>query len=116
MEVLLRFLYGATAVMAVPRRSWLCRGDPTADWLNPRGAAEVLNMFKVSAVPPRRSAVLTVFPVLRRSMTEPRRNHGDHAVQAPPYHRASGVTGLVLRRHGGTCSKLPPCYREGPRF
>ena len=26
-----------------------------------RGTAEVLNMFKVSTVPPRRSAVLTVF-------------------------------------------------------
>ena len=52
MEVPLRFVYGATAVMAVPRRSWRCRGDPTADWPNPRGTAEVLNMFKVSAVPP----------------------------------------------------------------
>ena len=50
MEVLLRFLYGTTAVMAVPRRSWRCRGDPTADWPNPRWPAEVLNMFKVSAV------------------------------------------------------------------
>ena len=61
MEVLLRFLYGTTAGVAVPRRSWRCRGDPTADWANPRWPAEVLNMFKVSAVPPRRSAVLTVF-------------------------------------------------------
>ena len=91
MEVLLRFLYGTTAVMAMPRRSWRCRGDPTADWPNPRWPAEVLNMFKLSAVPPRRSAVLTVFRMLRRSLTEPLRNHGDHggatavyAVQAPP--------------------------------
>ena len=61
MEVLLRFLHGAAAVMAVPRRPWWCRGNPTADWPNPRGTAEVLNMLKVSAVPPRRSAVLTVF-------------------------------------------------------
>ena len=45
----------------MPRRSWRCRGDPTADWPNPRWPAEVLNMFKVSAVPPRRSAMLTVF-------------------------------------------------------
>ena len=108
-------------------------------------------MFKVSAVPPRRSAVLTVFrgstaindgttaeprrsrrwhcglcrtstamaprllcdgvegprflkisAVLRRSMTEQMRNHGDHdgaptvnAVQAPQWHRASGVTGVL---------------------
>ena len=43
-------LYGATAVMAVPRIG------PTRD-----DTAEVLNMLKVSAVPPRRSAVLTVF-------------------------------------------------------
>ena len=85
MEVLLRFLYGTTAVMAVPRRSWRCRGDPTADWPNPRWSAEV------SAVPPRRSAIVTVSAVLRRSLTEPLRNHGDHggasavyAVQAPP--------------------------------
>ena len=69
MEVLLRSLYGATAVIcgatAVPRR---CHGGhggaaatpprfgPTRD-----DTAEVLNMLKVSAVPPRRSAVLTVF-------------------------------------------------------
>ena len=61
MEVLLRFLYGTTAVMVVPRRSWRCRGDPTADSSNLRWPAEVLNMFKVSAVPPQRSAILTVF-------------------------------------------------------
>ena len=47
MEVLLRFLYGGTAVMAVPRRYWHCRGDPT-DISPTRGSnAEVLNMFKV---------------------------------------------------------------------
>ena len=61
MEVLLRghggdegateALYGATAVMAVPRRIGPTRDD----------TAEVLNMLKVSAVPPRRSAVLAVF-------------------------------------------------------
>ena len=65
----------------------------------------------------RRSAVLTIFRDAtaindgttaepRRSMTEPLRNHSDHggatavyAVQAPKWHRASGVTGV-----------------EGPRF
>ena len=64
-------LYGATAVMAVSRRccggvaavlrrQWRCRGDP--DIGPTRGStAEVLYMFKVSAVPPRRSAMLTVF-------------------------------------------------------
>ena len=49
----------------------------------------------------RRSAVLTISAVLRRSMTEPLRNHGDHggatavnAVQAPQWHRTFGVTGV----------------------
>ena len=55
----------------------------------------VLNMFKVSAVPPRGSAVLTVFGgAIRRSMTAPLRNHGDHGcataiyvVQTPQWRR-----------------------------
>ena len=39
---------------------WRCRGDP--DIGPTRGStAEVFYMFKVSAVPPRRSAMLTVF-------------------------------------------------------
>ena len=55
--MLLRSLHGATAVMAVSRR---CCGDP--DIGPTRGStAEVVYMFKVSAVPPRRSAMLTVF-------------------------------------------------------
>ena len=61
MEVLLRILYGATAVMAVPRRSWRCHGDPTADWPNRRWYSGHFEQFKVSAVPPRRPAILTVF-------------------------------------------------------
>ena len=52
---------GAAAVMAVPRRSWPCRGDPTGIGPTCGNTAEVLNMFKVSAVPPRMSAMLTVF-------------------------------------------------------
>ena len=156
----------------MPRRSCRCRGDPTADWPNPRWPAEVLNMFKVSAVLPRRSAILTVFrgataitvgttaeprrswrcqcglcrtstavaPRLRcdgtstaearRNMlklaavpprrsavltvfrgattindgttVEPRRSWrcpAVYAVQAPQWHRASGVTGVLLHRH-----------------
>ena len=47
----MRSLYGATAVMAVPRR-------PNCGLAQP---ADVLNMFKVSAVPLRTSAALTVF-------------------------------------------------------
>ena len=41
----------ATAVMTVPRRPHCGLAQP----------ANVLNMFKVSAVPPRTSTVLTVF-------------------------------------------------------
>ena len=59
-------------------------------------------MFKVSAVLPRRSAVLKFSVVLRRSMTEPLRYHGDHggatavyAVQTPQWHRDSGVTRVL---------------------
>ena len=59
--VLVRYHGGHGGTTAVPLRSWRCRGDPTADWPTPRWPAEVVNMFKVSAVPPRRSAILTVF-------------------------------------------------------
>ena len=97
MEVLLRSLYGA---MAVPRR---CRGDPTADWPNPRwhcGSFEHVQSLRRATAKVRG---FDSFPaVLRRSMTDPLRNHGDHggatavyAVQAPQWHRASGVTGVL---------------------
>ena len=100
MEVLLRSLYGATAILAVPLRHHCGLAEP----------ADVLNMFKVSAMPPRTSAVLTVFggatainegttPELRRSW----RCHCVYVVQVPQWHRAFGVTGVVLQRHGGTC-------------
>ena len=59
-------------------------------------------MLKDSAMPPRRSAVLTVFRGAMAINDEPLRNHGDHggatavyAVQAPQWHRASGVTGVL---------------------
>ena len=102
MEVLLRFLYGATAVMAVPRRSWRCRGDPTAEWPNPRGTAEVLNMFKVSAVPPRRSAVLTVFrgatAINDGTTAEPRRSCRTSTAVAPRL-RCDGTSTAEARRN-----------------
>ena len=44
----------------MPRRSWRCRSDPTDIGPTRGSTAKVLNMFKVSAVPPR-SAILTVF-------------------------------------------------------
>ena len=72
---------GATAVMAVPRRSHCGLAQP----------AEVVNMFKVSAVHARRSALLTVFrgatAINDGTTAEPRRSwrcHCDYAVQAPP--------------------------------
>ena len=52
----------------MPRRSWRCHGGHCGTAAIPLligptrgGPAEVLNMLKVSAVPPRRSAVFTVF-------------------------------------------------------
>ena len=62
-------------------------------------------MFKVSAVPPLRSAVLTVIrgasAINDGTTAEPLRNHDDHggatavnAVQTPQRHCASGVTGV----------------------
>ena len=90
MEVLLRPLYGTTAVMAVPRRSLRCRGGPTADWPNPWwhcGSFEHVQSFSRANAKVRD---LTFSAVLRRSMTEPLRNHGNqggatavYAVQAP---------------------------------
>ena len=91
--VLVRCHGGHGGVAATPLRIGPIRDD----------TAEVLNMLKVSAVPPRQFSAV-------RSMTESLRNHGDHGgatavyvVQAPQWHRAFGVTGVVLRRHGGTC-------------
>ena len=72
MEVLLRSLYGAMAVIAVPRRPHCGLAQP----------ADVLNMFKVSAVPPRTSAVLTVFAGATANndgtTAEPRRSRPCH--------------------------------------
>ena len=65
MEVLLRGHGGDGGVTAVLVRCHDGHGGATATPLRigptPGGTAEVLNIFKVSAVPPRRSAVLTVF-------------------------------------------------------
>ena len=77
---------GHGGVAAIPLRIGPTRG----------GTAEVLNMFNGSAVPPRRSAVLTVSAVLRQSMAEPLRNHGDHGggtvpLRYIPYRHRSGT-------------------------
>ena len=99
---------GATAVIV------RCRGGAAATPLQigptRGGTAEVLNMFKVSAVPPRRSAVLTVFP---QCYGNHRRTHcGTTAIMAAPLrfmpykHRASGVTGVLLTRYGKRLSEM----------
>ena len=90
---------GASAInddtTAEPRRSWRChcRLCRTSTAVAPR----------LRCGGGRRSAVLTVFAVLRRSMSEPLRNHGDdggatavYAVQSPQWHRASGVMWVSL--------------------
>ena len=94
---------GLAQLAAALRKCWTCSKFPPCHRECPR-------FWQFSAV-------------LRRSMMEPLRNHGDnggatavYAVQSPQWHRASDMTGVVLRRHGGTCSKCPPSQREGPRF
>ena len=65
--------------MMEPLRNHGDHGGATAVYVVGGSTAEARrDMLKVSAVPPRRSAVLTVSAVLRRSMTETLRNHGDH--------------------------------------
>ena len=111
MEVLLRGHGGDGGATAVLVR---CHGGAAATSLRigptRDDTAKVLNMLKVSAVPPRRSAVLTVFGGAMAINDGITAEHGDHGratavyvVQAPQWHRAVGVTGVVLRRHGGTC-------------
>jgi len=70
--VLVRCHGGHGGAVAIPLRIGSTRG----------GTAEVLNMFKVSAVPPRRSAVLTVFrgatAINGGTTAEPRRSWRCH--------------------------------------
>ena len=117
MEVLLRFLYGTTAVMAVPRRSWRswrCRGDPTADWPNPRWPAEVLNMFKVSAVPREGPQCWPFSAVLRRSLAEPRRYWRCHcglcrtSTAVAPRPRCDGTRTAEAPRNMLKVAAVPP--------
>ena len=90
----------------VPRRPWPCRGDPTADWPQTRGgSAEVLKMSKVAAVPPRRSAVLTVFGGARAindgTTAEPRRSWRCHCGLC----RTSTAVAPRLRCDGGSTAE-----------
>ena len=93
--VLVRCHGGHGGAAAIPLRNGQTSG----------GTADVLNMLTVCAVSPRSSAVLTVFrgatAINDGTTAGPLRDHDDHggatavyAVQAPQWHRASGVTGL----------------------
>ena len=95
---------GTTTIMAVPLRfmSYKHRsGIASSVWRGYYcwGTAEHVKRFRRATAKVR--GFWQFSAVLRRSMTEPLRNHGDHggatavyAVQAPQWHRASGVTGV----------------------
>ena len=99
-------------------RSWRCRGDPTADWPTPRWPAEVLNMFKVSAVPPRRSAILTVFcgatAITDGTTAEPRRSWRCQcglcrtSTAVAPRLRCDGTSTAEARRNMLKVAAVPP--------
>ena len=131
---------GATAIndgtTAEPRRSLRCHCGlcRTSTAVAPRlrcdgtSTAEARrNRLTVAAVPPRRSAVLTVCRgAIRRSMTEPLRNHGEQAGAAAflcrtntavaPRLRCDGTSTAEARRNMFKVAAVPPCRREGPRF
>ena len=102
----------------MPRRSWRCRGDPTADWPNPRWPAEVLNMFKVSAVLPRRSAILTVLrgatAITDGTTAEPRRSWRCQcglcrtSTAVAPRLRCDGTSTAEARRNMLKVAAVPP--------
>ena len=84
------------------------------------GTSEVLNMVKVSAVPPRRSAVLTVFggatAINDATTAEPRRCHCGlcrTSTAVAPRLRCDGGSTADARRNMLKVSAVPP---RGPRF
>ena len=107
MEVLLRGYGGDGGATAVLVRCHSGHGGAAATSLRigptSDDTAEVLNMLKVSAVPPRKSAVLTVFggaTAINDGITAEHGDHGDatavYVVQASQWHRALGVTGGIF--------------------
>ena len=127
MEVLLRGHGGdgsATAVL-VPCHGG--HGDAAATPLRigptRGGTVEVLNMFNVSAVPPRWSAVLTVFDgataINDGTTAEPRRSWRCHCCLC----RTSTAVAPRLRSDGGSTAearrnmlKVSAVHLEGPWF
>ena len=97
MEVLLRSLYGATAVMAVPQRPHCGLTQP---------AVALRKFWTCSKFSPcnREGPRFWQFSaVLRRSMTEPLRNHGDHGGATAVYAVGPTSTAVApgLRCDGG---------------
>ena len=112
--VLIRCHGGHGGAAATPLRIGPTRDDTAA----------VLNMLKVSAVPPWRSAaVLTVFgdaTAINDGITaEPRRSRRCHcglcrtSTAVAPSLRCDGSSTAEAR---GNMLKVLPCHREGPRF
>ena len=130
MEVLLRGHGGDGGATAVIVRSHGGHGGAAAIPLRigptPGGTAEVLNIFNVSAVPPRRSAVLTVFggaTAINDGTTaeprQPRRSWRCHcglcrtSTSVAPRFRCDGGSTAEARRSMLNVSAVP---REGSRF
>ena len=131
MEVLLRGHGGDGGATTVFVRCHGGRGGAAATPLRigptPGGTAEVLNTFKVSAVPPRRSAVLTVFggatAINDGTIAEPRqpwrswRCHcglcRTNTAMAPRF-RCDGGSTAEARRNMLKVSAVPP--RRSARF
>ena len=125
MEVLLRGHGddgGATAVLVRCHGGHGGHGGAAATPLRigttPGGTAEVLNIFKVSAVPPRRSVVLTVFggatAINYGTTAEPRRSWRCHcglcrtSTAVAPRFRCDGCSTAEARRNLLTVSAVPP--------
>ena len=130
MEVLLRGHGGDGGATAVLVRCHGGHGGAAATPLRigptPGGTAEVLNIIKVSAMPPRRSAVLTVVggaTAINDATTaeprQPRRSWRCHcglcrtSTAVAPRFRCDGGSTAEARRNTLTVSVV---HREDPRF
>ena len=96
----------------VPRRSWRCRGDPTAGWLNPRcycGSFEHVQSCRSATA--KVCGFLQFSAMLRRSLAEPLRNHCGTTAITRRSHCGLAQRAVLLRMFG-TCTKLPQCHRQ----
>ena len=108
MEVLLRSLYGTTAVKAVP---WRCSGDPTADWPNPRwhcGSFEHVQSFRRVAAKVRDLTFCRGATAINTgTTTEPQRSWRCHCGLC----RTTTAVALRLRCDGGRRSAVLTIFR-----